>query len=488
VNPTIGLISLSLIYGLYGISSTLLPSIVSKYSRSSQTLAISQVCYSFYTIANFYPTFWTLIPSAIALGVSAGPFWSTARMYVAQLAEIDSKISGKSESEKSGKFFGIFYSFQISQVVGNLLVWLTTALMSLNKKDDDVITTPDANMTSLGNLTDMMTSLSNSTDLMTSLSNSTDMMTSLSNSTDLMTSSDSTPCGIFYTKEVTSEPREVNHLALGLLLLLQIFAIFIFLKIPDIISIRGDVITREPLTSQAKTLVDKNDNRLLPVDKQNDVIVKTSLSSDNLSLIRAMFRLLSRDKTAILLLALSFHCGFLHCTVIGDVTKSWVTCTHGVTYVPSMMICYGLVSTLTCLLAGSLFRWIAITKLVYITLIFETLIFIGLLLWQPTSSTSTLVVYGFLFSFFGITNGLNRTLIADIFSLLFTDPVSAGMALLGATEAASSSLLFGLGDVTAPIFKIILTMTSSVVGGATFKIAWKMRNNETRFRSVTSSS
>ena len=64
--------------------------------------------------ANYYPTAWTLFPSAVIMGIAGGPFWATARIYVARLARVHATHTMKDFSKISGLYFGIFYMLQVN--------------------------------------------------------------------------------------------------------------------------------------------------------------------------------------------------------------------------------------------------------------------------------------------------------------------------------------------------------------------------------------
>ena len=50
------------------------------------TLVVSMFCYTSYIAAQFYPRFYTLIPTAIVLGLGAAPLWSAKCSYITQVA------------------------------------------------------------------------------------------------------------------------------------------------------------------------------------------------------------------------------------------------------------------------------------------------------------------------------------------------------------------------------------------------------------------
>jgi hypothetical protein len=51
------------------------------------TLVVCVFCYSSYIAAQFYPRFYTLIPTALVLGLGAAPLWSAESTYLTQVAQ-----------------------------------------------------------------------------------------------------------------------------------------------------------------------------------------------------------------------------------------------------------------------------------------------------------------------------------------------------------------------------------------------------------------
>jgi hypothetical protein len=56
------------------------------------TLVVCVFCYSSYIAAQFYPRFYTLVPTAIFLGFGAAPLWSAKCSYLTQLAHRSERI------------------------------------------------------------------------------------------------------------------------------------------------------------------------------------------------------------------------------------------------------------------------------------------------------------------------------------------------------------------------------------------------------------
>ncbi len=49
------------------------------------TIVASMFCYSTYIVVQFYPTFYTLVPAAVIVGLAGAPFWGAKCLYMAQL-------------------------------------------------------------------------------------------------------------------------------------------------------------------------------------------------------------------------------------------------------------------------------------------------------------------------------------------------------------------------------------------------------------------
>ncbi|KAJ1155109.1 hypothetical protein NDU88_007845 [Pleurodeles waltl] len=124
LNPAkgMGVASLSVIYGSLITSSMFLPSIIIKKIGCKWTLAVSMCCYVTYTVANFYPQWYTLIPTSIILGFAGGPLWTAQSTYLTTSGIRYAEEKGKDKTHIVSLYFGIFFLlFHSSGVWGNLI-------------------------------------------------------------------------------------------------------------------------------------------------------------------------------------------------------------------------------------------------------------------------------------------------------------------------------------------------------------------------------
>ncbi len=145
----LGVTSLSVLYAAIMVSCMFVPTWLISKLGCKWTIVCCQLCYSAYIGAQFYPTFGTLIPGAIILGLGAAPMWSAKCTYltqvtlffldstlgvcglslcVAQVGNRYSQLSGEKTPEPCvSRFFGVFFMiFQTSSIWGNLISSLGT--------------------------------------------------------------------------------------------------------------------------------------------------------------------------------------------------------------------------------------------------------------------------------------------------------------------------------------------------------------------------
>ncbi|GBM49573.1 UNC93-like protein [Araneus ventricosus] len=118
----VGVASQSVIYAFFTISSFFLPTYLIKRFGCKKTLLISVFSVCPYVAANFYPTWGTLMPSAVLSGVAFGPLWAARSTYVNELSFQYSDYSKASISVINAWFFGIYSFFhENAEIWGNVI-------------------------------------------------------------------------------------------------------------------------------------------------------------------------------------------------------------------------------------------------------------------------------------------------------------------------------------------------------------------------------
>ncbi|XP_062596122.1 protein unc-93 homolog A-like [Saccostrea cucullata] len=117
----LGITSLSCLYGFIILSSILAPWII-KSLGIKISLLISWIAHMLYTCANFYPTFATLLPASILLGLISGPMWTSQSVFISTNAYSFSDLNKADTHAVLSRLNGIFFTYyELTQISGNLV-------------------------------------------------------------------------------------------------------------------------------------------------------------------------------------------------------------------------------------------------------------------------------------------------------------------------------------------------------------------------------
>lgn len=120
INPTIGLISLSLMFASAFVAAFLTPSIL-KLLGTKYTTLVGILCVLLYVLANIYPSWYILIPSSAIAGFTSRPMWAAVYSHLAEIAVEIAPVLNKNKNYLIGKFSGLLFAiFQTSYITGNL--------------------------------------------------------------------------------------------------------------------------------------------------------------------------------------------------------------------------------------------------------------------------------------------------------------------------------------------------------------------------------
>lgn len=121
LNATLGTTSLALIYATFLLVGFVTPGLV-RLLRTKYSLLFGFLCHLVYILTNFYPEFYTLIPSSIVIGIGSGPIWAGMSTHLASVAVIITPYTLESFKDTISKFTGIFFFiFQLTQILGNVV-------------------------------------------------------------------------------------------------------------------------------------------------------------------------------------------------------------------------------------------------------------------------------------------------------------------------------------------------------------------------------
>uniref|UniRef100_A0A8C5WDU2 Protein unc-93 homolog A n=1 Tax=Leptobrachium leishanense TaxID=445787 RepID=A0A8C5WDU2_9ANUR len=118
----LGVASLSVMYVTLSMSSLLLPPLLIKKLGCKWTIVASMCCFISYSLCNFYPSWPTLLISAILVGLGGGPLWASKSTYITIIGNRHAEMYGKPAQDVVNQYFGIFFFIcQTCRVWGNLI-------------------------------------------------------------------------------------------------------------------------------------------------------------------------------------------------------------------------------------------------------------------------------------------------------------------------------------------------------------------------------
>ena len=121
LNQTLGTTSLALIYVFFLLVGFVTPGLV-RFMKTKYSLLFGFLCHVIYILTNFYPEFYTLVPSSVIIGIGSGPLWAGLSTHLASVAVIISPFATESFDVLISKFTGLFFFiFQLTQILGNLV-------------------------------------------------------------------------------------------------------------------------------------------------------------------------------------------------------------------------------------------------------------------------------------------------------------------------------------------------------------------------------
>ena len=129
----LGVTSLACLYGAIILSGTLSPSVI-RTIGAKRSLVLAWICHILYTSTNFYPHWFTLIPSSILLGLSSGPMWTSQGLYLTSCGEAHAFDKGENLYGMLSKLNSIFFTcYEITDLFGNVISSLILSRSSYNE-------------------------------------------------------------------------------------------------------------------------------------------------------------------------------------------------------------------------------------------------------------------------------------------------------------------------------------------------------------------
>ncbi len=140
----LGLVTLSILYAMFIAAGFITPSIL-KLLGTKYALLFGFLCHLVYTLSNYYPSWYTLVPGSILVGFASAPLWAAASTHLAEVAIAVAPSLNKKQDYLIGKFTTVFFFiFQFSQLPGNL----ASSLILFPYGEGDLISSNSLNLSS----------------------------------------------------------------------------------------------------------------------------------------------------------------------------------------------------------------------------------------------------------------------------------------------------------------------------------------------------
>ena len=120
ISGDLGLISLAVTYFSFALACFVAPGII-KLIGTKYSIAAGFACHLVYTLCNYHPDCFTLIPGSVIIGFAAAPIWASVGSHLTEVAKSVAPVLGKGRDYLISKYTGIFFFFfPLTAIPGNL--------------------------------------------------------------------------------------------------------------------------------------------------------------------------------------------------------------------------------------------------------------------------------------------------------------------------------------------------------------------------------
>ena len=117
----LGLASLVTLFGSFVLSGIATPSVL-RVLGTKHSLVIGYVMFLLYTVANYYPDWYTLIPGSVLLGIASGPVWASLNTHITTIAYQFAPSLGEKPAYLVTIFNGVLvFFFKLAYLPGNVV-------------------------------------------------------------------------------------------------------------------------------------------------------------------------------------------------------------------------------------------------------------------------------------------------------------------------------------------------------------------------------
>ncbi|CAL4082291.1 unnamed protein product, partial [Meganyctiphanes norvegica] len=376
--------------------------IVIKKLRAKNAMILCMVAYFPYMAAQFHPEIFTLVPSALLLGMAAAVLWTAQCTYFTQVSVKLSNLTGEDSDVILTRFFGIFFFFfQSTQIWGNLISSLVLSIGVTEK-------------------------------------NNTNELSLLH-------------CGIQFCPndkvledEITSIPQEDRPPALHIYLIAGI-CLVCGGTAALVLAFFADPLTRYgEIEDKIKSPTSKK-----PTEKPTSQLIVATFHQ-------------MRHPYQILIMPLTLWSGAEQAFFASDFTSAYVTCSMGVHMVGYVMICYGVSDAICSNCFSPIVSRIGRVPVFTLAALINIGVIIYLTYWMP--HPDDIHIYFILAALWGVGDAVWQSQINALYGIIFPGESVPAFSNYRLWESLGFFSNFAIGGMFCTSVKIIMVMGSLLAG------------------------
>jgi len=389
------------------------------FSSTSQRcqFTLSSAGYILYAIANLWPSWYTMVPSAIILGFATGISWAGATLFIPTLAT----DTGLTAPLLYSIFTGIV---QCSSVAGNMVA---TGIMKSFK-----VPSPNSTVETSIVFNECVQFEPNAIPMEASNSSFLLSEEAIIEPTGTIANADE--------EKITEMGKNILILVISSCHVLATFILFC--------GIRGKY-----------SKVEKRDIENL----DSDTNLKTQLETIKDALRRMLIQ--TRLRKQFLIAPITIYSATVLSFIQTDITRHLIKPCLGISNVPLIMITYGVGISFGCFISSTLYEMLPVKILLLIVGLVDATGFIGLCFWKGEPFTYFVIIA--VTAGMGFTGGVFESIIPTLYAVLFDDTREAAFSLWNVLFGLGCVIVFGWSDflnLKVKCYLLILLLVISLIG------------------------
>nr|XP_009862471.1 protein unc-93 homolog A isoform X1 [Ciona intestinalis] len=465
-NQAAGTSSLATVYIIAVLSSLFLaPLVISKFG-SKRCILAGALSYVPYTLANFYPRDYTLIPAAAFVGAGGAVMWPACLVYIIDLSKLFARTSTKSQTLHAAKFFSIFYSIISCAYLAGMI--LLSVLFSTN-----VVESKQSNSTLNLNI---------------SAAPQEDTNTNIPISVE-------PKCGVTFDNLKSSTPTTNQQLSQVLLYtMLAVFLLFHFcgfmmcICIDDVEEPKENSVYWEgesEVHHDQSSLTESSVGLYEQVNKgpECNSNIKAVKQESMLTLCKSVITLITKDKVVLMMMVNTLQIGMMQAFYRGNYNSAWVSCSLGINFTAYTMVVYAAATLCGSFCSVKLLKCMDYPQLFGIVTFLEVTVFAILLFWAPAPNTSVVESWPFfiLSAVLGFCKGVIKAQQPSVYNIVFVENKNTAATIQIMWESIGISSIYLISTITRPVVSTTIMICMIVLGYIFFLSSLYIKDKKGRY-------